>query len=93
MELVRTTRMLADRMPDPVRVPRALREREAVRRESLHRGRTKRHEQQRADRDARIRYERDVLGWSVSKIAHRHALKKTRVYEILARPLPVASVA
>lgn len=88
VELVRTVQMLADRMPKPIKVPRHLLERDAVRRDSLWRGRTKRHEQQRADRDARIRFERDVLGWSPLKIANRHGLTKRRVNQILAGSAP-----
>jgi hypothetical protein len=92
VELVRTVTMLADRMPKPIKVPRHLLERDAVRRDSLWRGRTKRHEQQRADRDARIMFERDVLGWSPLKISNRHGLTKRRVNQILAgTPMLVAS--
>lgn len=76
--------LLALWMPEVIRVPdEHLPEVVArARRDSLAFGRSRGHGEQREERDARIRHQA-ALGWSVGKIAHRNALSKRRVYEII----------
>lgn len=85
--LAETTEMLLERMPLEIRVPRHLEPRSVnqARKESLWRGRTSGHGQQRSQREEEILHQRFELGWSLQRIARHHFLTRQRVHQIVSQ--------
>lgn len=83
-ELVSTTVLITNLMPDRIRVPKWLlpEKQNAARKTSLWRGQTSAHASQRSQRDAQIVEQREQ-GWKIAKIARHHAITERRVKQIV----------
>lgn len=89
-----TTDMLAARMPKPIKVPARLEDEEEANRlkkDSLWRGQTERHREQRHQRDMHIVELFTAEGWKKSRIARFYGLDRSMIVKILQRHVGATS--